>query len=122
MANERVVLTRASDVETKTWRADWTDVVEAARDVLPDDWHVLPSALMPSPSGRRYSTPSATPRRPAWAQTAPCGPATTGAIARPQHTVVDPAQPSQRAQRSPQPTTRPTAYGEESRDDHRPAS
>lgn len=45
MANERVVLTRASEIETRAWRAEWTDVVEAARDVLPDDWHILPSGL-----------------------------------------------------------------------------
>lgn len=41
----RAKITWASEIETRAWRAEWTDVVEAARDVLPADWHVLPSGL-----------------------------------------------------------------------------
>lgn len=43
--NRRPKLTWASEIETRAWRADWIDVVDAARDVLPDEWRILPSGL-----------------------------------------------------------------------------
>lgn len=39
----RAKITWASEIETRAWRAEWTDVVEAARDALPEEWRTLPS-------------------------------------------------------------------------------
>lgn len=40
--NRRARLTPASEISTKAWKAEQYDVIDAVRDVLPDEWRVLP--------------------------------------------------------------------------------